>query len=135
MGRRSGPESAEQPRGEAADPESAGVGRGWGAVERPTGGGDRCDAERHRVGSGSEAADGGRKDSFLSAALPFAALWAMWRVKNGVVPIAALAAPRKQKDKPGTTDRCSVERVNFVLNLFHFTVFEFRVKHRPPSMD
>ena len=44
MPARSGPGSAEQPRGEAADPESAGVGRGWGAVERPTGGGDRSPA-------------------------------------------------------------------------------------------
>ena len=44
MPARSGPGLAEQPRGEAADPESAGVGRGWGAVERPTGGGDRSPA-------------------------------------------------------------------------------------------
>ena len=36
--------------------------------------------------------DGGRKDPLLGAALPFAALYAMWRVKGGVAPIAALAA-------------------------------------------
>ena len=44
MPARSGPGSAEEPRGEAEDPESAGVGRGWGAVERPIGGGDRSPA-------------------------------------------------------------------------------------------